>query len=543
MPYYIAEPGTTPDCAGWATVKETNGSLDVLGCHQYKQGAIDQAIAISLSEGDASLYMGEYGKRDANGEPIIISDLDDTLLHAGERVDRVWDYIEGLEGALFIVTGRPESQRAKTEAELESADISASRLIMNPGSSADSNAYKKATAKRLLETYNVVVAIENNPDARAGYSDLGIEVLDPADIKPAEMETDTMESRDTDWSYLNERQQEQAEATAELALKFGMFDQTSGANGAHYAPADANPFKAEGLVCRNCVFFNELNNQCQVVAGQIEPEAICKLWIIPETEPVMEEPVMEGRDLELNKPKGKTMAKIETRIASEPFEIREDGDGMTFTGYAAIWDSPSQPLPFTERIQRGAFKRSLQSRNDIKLLWNHDTGAILGSTRAGTLTLVEDDRGLRATARFPNTTLGRDTAELIRTGNVDSMSFGFSVPADGDKWSQDGSERTLVSVRIHEVSLVAFPAYTSTAGTVAVRAYAEVAERAQVDADELAEAITAISEGKELTGEQASLIRKVVDQIAPADAPALDAELLDVKRKKLELLSKVNNAN
>jgi len=85
-----------------------------------------------------------------------------------------------------------------------------------------------------------------------------------------------------EWDLLNERQQEQAENYTELVLKFDMFDQSSGADGAHYAPADKNPFKADGLICQNCVFFNEENNQCQIVAGMIEPEAVCKLWIIPE---------------------------------------------------------------------------------------------------------------------------------------------------------------------------------------------------------------------------------------------------------------------
>jgi hypothetical protein len=85
-----------------------------------------------------------------------------------------------------------------------------------------------------------------------------------------------------EWAMLNERQKEQATNNAELAVEFGMFDQSSKANGAHYAPAAKNPFKASGLMCQNCVFFNE-NGQCQLVAGKIEPEAICKLWVIPET--------------------------------------------------------------------------------------------------------------------------------------------------------------------------------------------------------------------------------------------------------------------
>lgn len=85
------------------------------------------------------------------------------------------------------------------------------------------------------------------------------------------------------YDQLNERQQEQAEQLSELVTEFGMFDQTTGADGAHYAPAAKNPFKSEGLVCDNCVFYSEGNNQCQIVTGFIESDAVCKLWIIPES--------------------------------------------------------------------------------------------------------------------------------------------------------------------------------------------------------------------------------------------------------------------
>lgn len=93
-------------------------------------------------------------------------------------------------------------------------------------------------------------------------------------------DTSAMES--AEWAMLNERQRTQAEDTAELALEFGQFNQSSLADGAHYAPAAKNPFKGEGLACKNCVFFTEETGQCVVVAGPIEPDAVCKLWIIPE---------------------------------------------------------------------------------------------------------------------------------------------------------------------------------------------------------------------------------------------------------------------
>lgn len=64
-----------------------------------------------------------------------------------------------------------------------------------------------------------------------------------------------------------------------IAENFGKWDQTAGPDGAHYAPAAANPFKEEGLMCVNCAFFQG-GKRCEIVAGEIEPEAICKLWII-----------------------------------------------------------------------------------------------------------------------------------------------------------------------------------------------------------------------------------------------------------------------
>jgi HK97 family phage prohead protease len=239
------------------------------------------------------------------------------------------------------------------------------------------------------------------------------------------------------------------------------------------------------------------------------------------------------------------MAKIEKRTNEVKFELRavEDGDGMTFTGYAAVFNSPSEPLPFIERIAPGAFKRSLKARNDIKLLWNHDTGAVLGSTRAGTLKLEEDSYGLRVTAVLPDTNLGRDVRTLVQRGDVNAMSFGFSVPAGGDTWNADGTERTLKSVRIFEVSVVAYPAYQQTAGTATVRSFDAVAKRAEVDADQLADAMLAIEDGKDLSLEQSELLTTVIQRLTPqeeaeAEENSEDLTALELKKKKFELLMK-----
>ena len=102
-----------------------------------------------------------------------------------------------------------------------------------------------------------------------------------------------------EYELLNDRQKDQAEEYANIAVEYGKWDQSSMADGAHYAPADANPFKASGLICQNCVFYDELNG-CQIVSGVIEPEAICKLWIIPE-QTIMAAEAESARSLDMAK--------------------------------------------------------------------------------------------------------------------------------------------------------------------------------------------------------------------------------------------------
>jgi HK97 family phage prohead protease len=235
------------------------------------------------------------------------------------------------------------------------------------------------------------------------------------------------------------------------------------------------------------------------------------------------------------------LSKIETRVFTNEFEVREDAAGMRLTGYAARFNEPSEPLPFIERIAPGAFKRSLKSRNDIKLLWNHDSSMVLGSTRAGTLKLMEDERGLYVDAILPDTTYGRDAKVSIQRGDVTGFSFGFTVPAGGDSWNSDGNERTLKSVRLLEVSTgVAFPAYPSTNGTAQVRGLDKVAKRAGIDADALADALLKIEDGQEITGEEKDMLSRVISDLAPTEPAEVkpDLSILMLKKKKLDLLAK-----
>jgi HK97 family phage prohead protease len=144
------------------------------------------------------------------------------------------------------------------------------------------------------------------------------------------------------------------------------------------------------------------------------------------------------------------------------------GNG-TLHGYVVLWDRLSCPLGgFRERIARGAFDQTLQAvrnrEHSITIQTEHDTRNLLG--RAGVnLELVPDEHGLRFTVRLPRTTLAFDTIELVRTRILTGVSFGFSEPLDS--WDRSGREaiRTVKRLRLHEVSLVAFPAYSCSSVT------------------------------------------------------------------------------
>lgn len=197
----------------------------------------------------------------------------------------------------------------------------------------------------------------------------------------------------------------------------------------------------------------------------------------------------------------------------DDMELRAEGDGMTFRGYALKFNSWSQDLGgFREIILPGAVTRTLKSRNEIKAFVNHDTNLVIGSTRAGTLRLTEDGRGLLAEIDLPDTSYGRDLAISVQRGDVSGMSFGFHVPKGGDQWNADFTERTVSEIALHEVSPVTgFPAYRAT--TASVRALPRLAVRAEQDLTALQEALTVLEGGNPLTPEQGKVLTDTIEAL------------------------------
>ena len=194
------------------------------------------------------------------------------------------------------------------------------------------------------------------------------------------------------------------------------------------------------------------------------------------------------------------MKKIERRTFTvKDVEARQAEDGtMRLRGYAAVFNDASVPLPFKETIAPGAFRKTLSETPDVRLLINHE-GLPLARTKNGTLTLTEDERGLYMDAEIADTNEGRDLYKLVERGDVDQMSFAFRVIRQ--KWNEDRSVRTLTEVSLADgdVSVVTYPAYPTTS----------------VEAREhLKQAITAVKEGREVTGESLIVLNSIFEDLS-----------------------------
>ena len=225
-------------------------------------------------------------------------------------------------------------------------------------------------------------------------------------------------------------------------------------------------------------------------------------------------------------------------------DLTPDESGFRFEGYAAVFNTESRGLDFTEVIQPGAFTRSLTAAQrgewEVKAYQDHDPKMFLGSTRTGTLKLTEDKLGLKVDlALNKDVSYARDLAANIRRDGAGAgMSFGFTTPRMGDSWSADGSKRELKSVKLHEVSVIVggTPAYESTVGLASVRS---VARATKLDPDEVRLALSGLISGK-LDPERAATVRAMLGALSvapePLPEPSEDPESLPLQIRRLQLM-------
>lgn len=372
MPYFISDKQS--DCAGWAAVKEeADGTYTTIGCHENKQDAIDQMVAVSIAE---------------DMEP-----------------------------------GGEVSKRA--------VDLSVPAFI-------------QANAERGLKYL------------AEGYGGDGL----------------------TEGTKREAREMAAGNITENKIRKMAPWFARHKVDG--QAPKNSNPsdpqYPGAGLVAwllwgGDSDFSDRAQNWAQRKIDALDAEADSR----------------------------RKMKKIERRTFTiKNVEARQAEDGtMRLSGYAAVFNNDSVPLPFIERIAPGAFRKTLTETPDVRLLINHE-GLPLARTKNGTLRLQEDTVGLYMDADLPDTQAARDLYTLVERGDVDQMSFAFRVIRQ--KWNDSRTERTLTELSLADgdVSVVTYPAYPTT--TVEAR-------------EQIAAARQAIREGREITGESLIVIQAILDKI------------------------------
>jgi HK97 family phage prohead protease len=154
----------------------------------------------------------------------------------------------------------------------------------------------------------------------------------------------------------------------------------------------------------------------------------------------------------------------ELRYAAKELRASGSGSERKISGYAAKFGVLSDNLGgFREVLKPGCFTRTLSLGADVRMLVDHEPSKILGRTKAGTLTLRQDNVGLHFDCTLPDTQIARDVHENIRIGNISDCSFGFyCVDEDFSEDPQRGLIRTVSDLDLFDCSVVTFPAYPNT---------------------------------------------------------------------------------
>lgn len=492
MPYGISS--TEAGCDGWATVKQTEDGLEIIACHETKQDAVDQMVAASLSEKMEPL--GDLSERSQpQEEPLLLETRQEPDLAApqfmassaarGLRLHEEGESGEGLQPQT-VADARRMADGEISEAKwrkigpwiarhigdldaVEDGEITpglVAMLLWGGGSSRSSALRAQRYAERIVERLDA----ETRADAPAPKKDqiVGSDQNEPGSAQGKEGEISLSDSTEaalaTKAREHNARMRDEGKpewTTVRVGALRSVYRRGAGAFSSSHRPGMT---RAQWALARVNAFL--------YLAENGEPENDNYVGdndlLHPEHPRYSEAERSEDETMSITEQSSEQQQTY--RWISKPVDDRRSlaftnlemraEDGNRLVGYAAVFDSPSEPMPFTEFVRRGAFTKTLNDGADVRLLVDHE-GVPLARTRSGTLTLTEDERGLLVEADLdPMNPDAQRVISAMRRGDLSQMSFAFRTIKDS--WSADRSIRELREVQLYDVSVVTFPAYEET---------------------------------------------------------------------------------
>lgn len=145
-------------------------------------------------------------------------------------------------------------------------------------------------------------------------------------------------------------------------------------------------------------------------------------------------------------------------------KVRAEGDNDKYIeGYFAVFNQETDlGSGWYEKIAIGAFDNSIKN-NDIRCLFNHDSGFVLGRMASKTLELRVDSYGLWGRVKInPNDSQAIDIYARVERGDITGCSFGFEPKSENYEEKSDGLHWTVYEADTMEVSICTFPAYPQT---------------------------------------------------------------------------------
>lgn len=494
----------------------------------------------------------------------IITDIDGTLTTSGDTpnqpyIDWLNEQVMSGEEQVIVVSARSIDRLQETRAWLQEnkvAGVEAVHLNDFEGTPfATGLAFKEYKYKLLIEEFgadDIEMVVDNDADVRAMARELGLEAMTPNEAIASTMdvteEQNAIRAQVDVPAYIQRAAEKGLAYYAEGLGGDGLVEQTI-SDARDLAGGSVSDEKARRMIAwiaRHRVDWEGVpQNSDESNEDFPGPGAVAALlWGVDPTQPDGADRVVrwaEGVVAALEDREIIDVKELETRsLPLGDFTVTEGEDGQkTFTGYAALFNTPSDGMQFTEIIAPNAFQRTLKRVADgkkiISFLFGHDETRALATTASGRLSLTEDARGLKVEAKLDpaDPDAASVISKLTHEARSMGMSFGFSIPKNGDVWEE--AVRTLNEINLFEVSVLSAgqtPAYPATIGLTAVRKLS--ADKLGVDGDRLMNTLESIKSAKPLTEDDVQVLDQVRERLAPAKAAGVDPSvalaLLKTKR-------------
>ena len=493
---------------------------------------------------------------------IEIYDIDGTLTTSGDTprqplIDYIKSDVQDEGVRIFIVSGRAISRLEETEAWLKENEVPYDRIYLNDFSETPGpdvvEAFKAYKYAKIVDEFGldeIGYVVDDSAEARSNAEGMGITAYTAEQVLANETEEEDATRALVDVpAYI--------QSAAEKGLAFyadglggdGLVEQTI-SDARDLAGGSVSDEKARRMIAwiaRHRVDWEGVpQNSDESNENYPGPGAVAALlWGVNPTQSDGADRVVrwaEGIVAALEDREIIDVKELETRaLPMGDFTVTEGEDGQkTFSGYAALFNVPSDGMQFTDIIAPNAFTRTLKRVADgkkmISFLFGHDETRALATTASGRLTLTEDARGLKVEAKLDPA--DPDAASVISKLTYEArsmgMSFGFSIPGggSGDVW--EDNVRTLKEINLFEVSVLSAgqtPAYPATIGLTAVRKLS--AAKLGVDGDRLMNTLENIKSANPLTPDDLQVIDQVRERLAPKPVgvdPSVALAMLQTKR-------------